>query len=195
MMLIDSLVDNVQSHSHLVLLIASLFIGEEAMVFFAFIAGEGFLSFWQVFIYSIIGIIIADSIIFWLGSAHVVDFLKKRVNVGRYKKAINFIHRTAGKSQILSLTLSKFVYGSRIVTIFYFSSRTTFKKFLLSDIIAIFIWSAIMLPLAWLAGKGLSLSFHAVRHFEKVMSVILLFVVIMYVINKFVRLWLVRKST
>ncbi|MBX4212249.1 VTT domain-containing protein [Candidatus Pacearchaeota archaeon] len=195
MAFIDYLVSNVQSHSHLVSLVASIFIGEEAMLFLAFLAGEGIIPLWQVFFYSIVGIAFADSIIFWLGRAHLVDFLKRKVNVDRYKKAINFIHKTAGKSEVLSLTLSKFVYGSRMVTIFYFSSKKhSFRRFLLSDIISLAVWSGIMVSLAWLAGKGLSISFHAVKHIEKVVTIIFLFLVVLYIINKFFRMWLAHKS-
>ena len=53
------------------------------------------------------------------------------------------------------LLYTKFLYGTRLITILHLSSRKiSFRSFFLFNIISAVIWLFVVIPLGWLAGMG-----------------------------------------
>ncbi|MFH1525865.1 MAG: hypothetical protein ABIG69_04300, partial [Bacteroidota bacterium] len=61
-----------------------------------------------------------------------------------YKKADNLIMKVSKKSTFLTILYSKFIYGTRIFTLVYLSSKKTkWQKFLVSELLALMVWMSI----------------------------------------------------
>jgi len=185
------------SNIHLIAFLISFIIGEEGILFLAFLSGGKVISFWAVFAYSIAGIIMMDAIVFYFGSHKTILSLRQRLRASEKARKLSlFIRETAGKNMLLSLMLTKFIYGSRVISIVYFSSSgAKFWKFLAFDFIAVFIWSCIMIPLGWLAGLNFGFSLQGVKSAERVISIGLIFFIILIIINKIIQNAIVRKES
>lgn len=157
-------------------------IGEELIIFLAFLSGQGIISFWIVLVYGLLAIICVDSFLFFLGRWKMLH--KIAINKTRYFKYNNFmesIKKITHNNVIVSLFLTKFVYGPRMLIIIYFGYQNMkYKKFFIKDTIALFLWAAIMVPLAWVAGLGLVESFSVVKNIERVVAIAIVFIVAIY---------------
>ncbi|GEM_PF-6153151 len=97
---------------------------------------------------------------------------------------INSISR---KKMFLILLASKFIYGSRLITIFYISKKEkSLKKLILYNTLAIIVWILIIAPLIWVIGKSVFVSFDVLRDFRKTIGLAVLFAIAIYVLNRVV---------
>ena len=71
------------------------------------------------------------------------------------KKIILAIEKLSSNKTFLMLLYTKFLYGTRLITILHLSSRKiSFRSFFLFNIISAVIWLFVVIPLGWLAGMG-----------------------------------------
>lgn len=170
--LLAQLIQYVEEYPQLISVLCS-FLGHEAVLILAFLAGEGLLKFWTIFIFSLIGFTFIDIFYFFVAKIPPFVRLAKKIKFLRQgHKDQKFIEKFASKKLIILLPLTKFVYGTRMISIFYVSLKgTKFKKFFTYDVIATLIWVGVMLPLGYWAGQGLVASMDAVQNIEKIVSV------------------------
>lgn len=72
--------------------------------------------------------------------------------------------------------------------------KISYKKFLVDDVIAVGFWAIIMIPLAMLAGKGFAGGMHIAQNFERIAGIGILFIIVLYLINKLILDELLIKS-
>jgi len=58
------------------------------------------------------------------------------------------------------------------------------SKFLIYNTLSLIIWSILMVPLAWLAGRGFSTLLHVATRLEKIVALAILFVLIIIFIER-----------
>ena len=164
------------------------FFAEEILVFLGFLSGHHLISFWSVLFYGILGILVLDSSVFAFGRTLIFRRLLRSRNLIRKKrKKIAWIKKVTHQNIFLSLLLTKFIYGPRMLIVAYYAlGGMSYKKFLSKDILAVLLWSAIMMPLAWMAGRGILSSFNVVKHIETTLMVAALFVIVFFVLERFV---------
>ncbi len=84
--------------------------------------------------------------------------------------------------------VSKFVFGARILIIFYVAKKEkSFRKYLLFEVLAVVIWFIIMIPLGWLVGRGFVQILSYAKGLEKALALIFVIIIIYYIINKVFR--------
>jgi membrane protein DedA with SNARE-associated domain len=176
----------VQYHPYLITFIVS-FISEELLVFLAILSGRGILSLWIVYIVGILAVMIFDSIIFAVGRSKIGKYIEDRFfSEKAMDKKIKFAHK---KRALVYLIITKFVWGTRIASIFYYSVKgMKYKKFAIYNFISLLIWSSIMLPAGWLAGRGFDLLLRVIKGTEKLLAVILIAILMIYTLH-----WLIKK--
>ena len=171
-------------------------IGEEAVLFLAFLSGsEHIIPIWIIFISSIVGIILMDHLWYFIGKYELIqNFWNSKKIEDKYYHFSNSVKGLISGKYLAKLIISKFIYGTRIVTLTYTSSKISYKKYLLYDSAAVLIWTSIMVPLAWLAGRGLFISFRFIKGFEKSLAFALLFVIFFFIISKIISNKLLGKN-
>ena len=106
----------------------------------------------------------------------------------RNKTLFKFVKHIEKRNYFWTLFISKFVYGTRILSIIYVAHReSNIIKFIKNNLLATALWITVIIPIGFLAGKGFSELFLFLRGFEK----ILLIVIIVFVILKLLRDWVV----
>lgn len=164
------------------------FISEELILFLAILAAEEKKLFWTITFFSFMGVVFHDALICLLGRTKVFGRFAKRMELKENNKGlVQFLEKMGGGHYLLPLALSKFIYGTRIALIFYVSNKYhKFSKFFFVNTIALLVWFIVMMPLAWLAGRGFSELIHYARGLEKLLAIAFFSVVFLYLARKLI---------
>ncbi len=180
-----------------VLIVSGFIGGEEVIISSVFLSVMGLFPLWWVIVFVTMGEFVSDITIFALGKTKSLNRFKKSKRLtGAYEKADKFITRISKESTFLTILYSKFIYGVRIFTLLYLSSkRTAWKRFLVADILVMSVWFPIVIAISWFAGisaKQLSLLF---KHIEITILLLVILIIAIIVVRKQVQTrWLKRQK-
>jgi membrane protein DedA with SNARE-associated domain len=174
----------ITSHPYIAAIIAS--INEEFLVFLSILSGRGLIDFWIVFSVGIIMLLFWDSLIFLLGKSRFGVYIENKFfPVKEMDKRMNFVDK---KRHLFYLILTKFVYGTRMASSFYYSIKgMKYKKFLLYDFISLAIWGSILLSAGYLAGKGFGRLLSFTKGFSKLFLIIVITIAVVYLLDKLMK--------
>ncbi|PIN93698.1 hypothetical protein COU54_02185 [Candidatus Pacearchaeota archaeon CG10_big_fil_rev_8_21_14_0_10_31_24] len=181
-------------HPTLISFLAGI-ISEDVLTFVAIMYGGINYPLMWVMIFGFLGVLAQDYFFFFLRKMPMFSkFISNILSSKKKKKKIKFIEDLSGSKLLLSLIISKFIYGTRIPMILLAGHKTkTFWKFSKIDIPALIIWTGIMVPIAWFAGRGFSKALSLIRGFEKLMGFILIFFLVAYLGRYFVKKYFKNK--
>lgn len=196
MELMQEIIQSIKIHPALICLLAGI-MGEDYVFLMAILSGSGFISMGSVVTFGLLGILFHDTCLYWIfrkyhGTKINQRFEKKAAKRGIDKWLISWMHR---KNYLIPLMVSKFIFGARILTVYYVTKKNyRFKKFLSFDIVAILFWFVIMVPLGWMAGRGFVRLLTFIRGLEKVIAIVFIIAFIYYFINKYFKRFLGKKE-
>lgn len=122
----------------------------------------------------------ADSVYFFIGK---LKFFSRIRFLQKLKSSHFSLKEKIDKNPFTALIISKFIYGTRIASCFYFGfKQTRYNKFVFYDAVAIAIWESIFLTLGFLTGKGISATLYGARTIEKFFLIAFLLLIIYYLI-------------
>jgi membrane protein DedA with SNARE-associated domain len=145
------------THAYLISFIAIILWGDISVLAVSFLAAQGFISVWIVAIIAVVATFVADSLWFLLSVSGIMDRMPIwKPFHGTYLRLERRIEKISRHNDLIMLLLSKFVYGTRIVTIAYLahSKKIKYLKFIEHDMISSILWLVFLIPIGWLAGKG-----------------------------------------
>jgi membrane protein DedA with SNARE-associated domain len=161
-------------------------LGEEVLLFLAFLSVHMKLSIWVVLPFGFLGILAFDSIWFALNRTRFAGWIKEKIpwlSGGVIVERI--IDRFGGKYRITTMILSKFIFSVRIPLIMYLSNtKMKYKSFIIRDILAVGVWAVIMIPLVMLAGRGFVGGMQAAENLGRIIGIAILFIAVLYLINR-----------
>ncbi|VVB78327.1 SNARE associated Golgi protein [uncultured archaeon] len=174
-----------QTHPYIITFLVAL-VSEEMLVFFAILSGRGIINFWIVFSVGVFAVLIFDSVVFIIGKSKFGKYIETRFfPENKMDQKIKLIHK---KRSLVYLIITKFVWGTRIPSIFYYSvSGMRYKKFILYDFISLIIWGSLMLTSGWLAGRGFAELLKIMRGSERLLAMILVGALIIYLIHLLIK--------
>ncbi len=170
--------------------LGAFFFGESVIIAAAFLASHGLWPVWEIFLLAFFGTIISDSAWF-SGTFGLTKLINKKTNdENRVKTAIKSIQKlTKGKS-FLSLLFIKFLYGTRIITIFYLATqKLSFGKFLLFNSLGTIIWLVVIIFIGWSLGQGTKFIAIDLNHID----IVILVIVVVIIIFKYFIKWITKK--
>lgn len=188
MALEEVLLGNLGGAPLVIIVVLAALIGSEAVLFFTFIAGAGNInvSFWVIYVSTFITILIADGVYYLIGrSKFIRNLTPKILKKKKYFKVLNEINDLTKRNLLIIHIFSKFIYGFRHMMNIYFGYyKIPYKEYLKKDIIALFFFFSIMLPLAWFAGEGAYISFGNVKKLEFYIGAAFCFAVLFFIFGK-----------
>jgi len=176
-------------------LLIGIFTGEEVILILAFLSSQGVLPLWIVFVFVPIGTFITDIFFFFIGKTKLINKIKdwKHFSKG-YSKTDKFVGKLTKEKHILALFYTKFIYGTRIVTLIFLGLRgTKYSQFFKYNIIITILWAMIVIPLGYLAGKGYIIILNIFRSVELGLLFLLIFIILFFLIKKWISTKLVKK--
>jgi membrane protein DedA with SNARE-associated domain len=170
-------------------------LSEELVVFLAILSGRHILPLWIVFVFGPMGALFFNSLCFFSGKSKfgkgLNDYLSRNKKHIPGEEDLEHINK---KRHIFYLTASKFVWGTRTASAVYYGMKgMDFKKFLLYDGIAIYIWALVMVPAGWLAGNGFNYLLRLTRGLERFLAIVLISVVVIFIIYKLIRVIIIKE--
>ena len=162
-------------------------VGEEFVLFLAILAGNGEMPLISVIIGGVLGMLFIGQIYFFIGRSKFISQLDKNGSISKMTNFLpQFIKKFGEKNIILEIFITKFIYGTRAASIILLGTKTPYRKFLISDIIATIGWAVIMIPLAWLSGRGIQIFLKITKGLEKFFFIGLLLIVIYFLSIKLI---------
>lgn len=181
----DVIINYLQAYQLPAIFAGSFFFGETVVISAAFLAGQKLWSVYNVFWLCFLGTIISDSMWFFLGKKFEQKIDKHEKHGSRYKKVIAKINRIVGDRIFLALLFIKFLYGTRILTIFYITTRkVSFWKFTIFNSIGTTIWLVVIIGAGYLAGKGTANYLGSLSQIKYVALALVIFILLFRVIDK-----------
>ena len=168
---------------NLSLFFGSFLVGEVSVIGASFLAGQGKIPLIQIFIASLAGTFTFDILIFsiarWFRS-----FPGFQAYHRKHSEAFETATVITGKNPLLILLYSKFLHGTRTISLALLADREiSFPKFLLADIGGTLIWLVTSMAIGYFAGKGV----HGLRMFERRIEFILTGVFLLIVAIRVIR--------
>lgn len=165
--------------------------GEETVVLISMLSAKGVIPFWVVLSTTIVGTILSDSVWYYLARTRVWQkFIVSKYFAGSYAKIATIVNLVTRGSHFRALLYTKFLYGTRIITIMYLSrEHLSFKQFSAYNSVVTVIWATVVCTTGWLAGKGLVVLAGYVTDVQIIITLGVAFLIIFY----FVRIWINKR--
>lgn len=129
----------------------------------AFLVGRGLWSVQELFFFSFIGTIMVD--LFWFLLARLGKEWKFLNQFFQKDSKIKKFAQKFSKHEATLLLMTKFIYGTRVISVFYLSLdglRTL--RFLILNILVTIPWLTLIIAMGWLAGRGSVFFGNILRH-------------------------------
>lgn len=171
-------------------------LNEEAVLFLIILAGQGDASFWAVAFFGFLGMMFHDTLFFFLGRSNLIKRLGERLGKSpSNQRLMYFVEKIGRKNTFLMLTIARFLYGIRSSIVVYVGHKDPrFFRFTVLNSLAISIWCAVMMPVAWLAGRGFSRLFMIFRGAEKIIGLVLITALIIYFVQLIIKKYILKRK-
>lgn len=143
------------------ILFGAFFLGEIAILLAFILSTQGVFLYETVFLFSILGVLAAD--IFWYtvgATFYSIQAKNKNQKERFFHKKFALValslEKIVGKNIFLSLLFIKFLYGIRLVTLFYLGFRKTpLHLFIPFSMLGTLIFLLVLFAISWGVGQGL----------------------------------------
>jgi membrane protein DedA with SNARE-associated domain len=143
-----------------IILISCAIWGDGSYIFFVILAYESGINLLWVFTAAYMGSLLGDFIWFFIGLKFIGKRLKKDKNLQIYLYVGEFFERFFKNKDFLAILLTKFLYGTRIITTIYMANKKLrFLRFLLYDLIANLWWVVLIGAIGWLFALGVETAY------------------------------------
>lgn len=180
----DTIIHYLQMYQLPAIFAGSFFFGETVVISAAFLAGQHFWSVYNVFWICFLGTVVSDTLWFILGRKFTTKIEQHEKHGSRYRKVVAKINKYVGNRIFLALLFIKFLYGTRILTIFYISARkVSFWKFTFFNSLGTIIWLVVIIGAGYLAGKGTATYLGSLTDIKYVAVALVAFILLFRVID------------
>lgn len=173
----------------LLALLGSVFGADVAILSLAFLSGTGVMPFWIILIFSILGFTLVDTFWYFTGKYKILSY-NPILNFSI--KSEKYIQKISKGKNIFLLAYSKFVYGTRILTIIYISNKVPSGKFLLYNSIFDTILVSFLVIAGFYSGKGIGNFVNVFESFQSITLVVFSLILLIIVINTVMKFILER---
>lgn len=178
----------ISQYGYLALFFGCIAEGETFTLLGGVAAHEGLLHYGWVVVVAMLGGILGDTALFFLGRYYGDTILKR---FKKHQMQIAKANRLIRKRPVLFVIGVRFMYGLRIVgPIIIGASRLKPHKFMLLNVIGAVLWALIFVSLGYVGGQVIAPWLHALdRHLKQIFWVVLILVLVWGV-----RIWFRRRS-
>ena len=182
----------ITQYGYLALLIGCIAEGETFTLLGGVAAHEGLLHFSGVVLAAMIGGIIGDQLLFWLGRRYGTRILRR---FSKHQETIGKAKRLIQKHPNWFVIGSRFMYGFRIVgPIIIGTSRVKPLRFFILNVIGAALWALIFVTLGYFAGEIITPWLHKLDQHVKPLLWLVAAIVFGIVLRYLIRHWNRRRA-
>ena len=183
MSVIDFIYLGIESHPWISVFLATFFLGDEMVYLFGFLSGHGILKLWVVFVFAILGNGLCD--VFWFSVARFKIFSKIKskliAKAGKDEEETELLIKKEKHHKLFwLLVMSKFLYGTRLLMIFYAAKKEkNFKKLIFINSLAVISWVTVIGSSLWFVGKWTQISLESVSSVNRLAGLVVLIAILL----------------
>lgn len=182
----------ITQYGYLALLIGCIAEGETCTLLGGVAAHEGLLHFSGVVLAAMVGGIIGDQLLFWLGRRYGTRILRR---FSKHQETIGKAKRLIQKHPSLFVIGVRFMYGFRIVgPIIIGTSRLKPLRFFILNVIGAALWALIFVSLGYFAGQIVAPWLHKIDQHLKPLLWLAAAVIFGIVLRYIIRHWNHRRA-
>lgn len=161
-------------HKSWIVFVGTFFLGESVVLAASALAAHGSWSVIAVAGWAFAGTVASDTA--WFRTARSgLGRWSSGPRAERLNRATDRLDRMTGARPHRALTFVKFIYGTRVASIAYMAVREVpLRTFVAFDSIGTAVWLAVMIPVGWMMGVGLSSLGADLRRFEWILLAMVL---------------------
>lgn len=170
--------------------------GELGVIAAAFLFVKDFTGFSIIVILSALGMIIADSIWFFIARSRFFGKFKnwRRISA-QYKNLERNIEKLSHDRDILIISLAKLLAGTRILIVLYISGRKiNFKKYIVYNSIVNFLWAIILIFIGLATARGFNSIIAVFRDVQLAITFLIAVFLLFYILQKWISKKLMRRQ-
>ncbi len=157
----------------------TFFLAESIVLASSFLAAQGFWSIKTVFVFSLLGTVSCDFFWYFWGLRFLKITHQWNTCLNIYDKIAFFADKVTRRSAFLMFLLMKFLYGTRFLMVIYLGAqKMRFLKFVVYDLIVTCIWLLVVIPIGWLAGRGMYSFFLIYKNLNYVFIALIILIII-----------------
>lgn len=190
-MIIENLIILFKGYGFLISFLGGLIGGESVMISLSFFWATGYLKLFDILIFALLGAILCDIIIFYIGGTKYISriIISKKVSF-IYIKIDKFIEETIHRNVFLLLLITRFIYLASPVAIAYLGTKKIkFRVFIISDLIVTLIWIVPMMAIGYSLGKGFSFAYSFFQNIYISLSLLIIIIILLTIFRK----WITKK--
>src|SRR3989344_5511325 len=195
MNLVDILILILGEHPIWISFFGGIFGGEATIITLSFLSVQGYLPLWTIIIFSTLGLIISDFVLFMVGRFHFIKNIKQLEKHSKtFKKIDKIIIKWGGNNTFMVLLYTKFIYGTSIPTLIYLGMKNTpYHKFLIYNIIVNLVFMSIFMGFGILGGNSFTYLYELFNDVRFAIFGLIVFIVFFILIKKWISTKLIRK--
>jgi membrane protein DedA with SNARE-associated domain len=170
--------------------VAVIIWGDISVLAISFLSAQGYLPIVSVVLIAFTATFVADSLWYLLSISKLMDKIPIwKPFHGTYLRLEKRIYSVSRHNDLIMLLLSKFIYGTRVVTIAYLahSKKIGYAKFIEHDMISSGLWLVFLIPVGWLAGRGFWWVYNVMDSLRLAITFIVIAIVAFVIFEKWVK--------
>lgn len=181
---------------YIIIFFVAGFFGEFGIIALGFLSAQGVLPLFPFLALSFLGVFFSNAFWFLLGRTAFFDkIISHRYTHKTISTIAQAVSRSSRGNHFLSFFIIKFMTGIRVLFIMYMSrTGMELKKFMYYDIVAVFVWLAVVVPIGFISGLGFSYLAKVFENLYSAVGFVLLFLVSMFVVQTWFKKTLTEES-
>jgi membrane protein DedA with SNARE-associated domain len=194
--IVEYILSLISSYGGLASFLGGFFAGEEVIMTLSFLSANGIIPIWKVFLFSFLGIVLCDTFFYALGRMKIVQNISSFKRFASLSKKYKSLILKLNKKGTLNLLFTtKFIFGTRILTLLYLGfRRTKLLEFFISDLIVGLFWMVIVVSLGWFSGSSFYLILNIFKNVQVALLVIVLLILTFVGLKKWISTKILKKQ-
>lgn len=178
------------SYQSWIILAGTFVFGDSVVLAASGLAAHGQWSVGSVILWSFLGTLISDTLWFKLADRTLQKIVSDPAREASFVRMTDRMDRWVGESPHRGLLFVKLLWGTRTLSIVYMASReVSTRTFILFDAVGTLLWLAVLVPVGFLAGRGVANLSADLTRLEYALPILL----VLWIVLKRGRTWILNR--
>ena len=173
-----------------------LFGGEATIIALSFLSINGLIPIWTILVFSTLGLVISDFVLFMIGRLDFVHNIKQLEKHYKTFKKIDFMIIKWSRNKIFLVILyTKFIYGASIPALIYLGiKKSPISKFLFYNILINVLFVSLLISLGVFGGSSFKYIIEVFKDIKLAILMLIIFIIFIIIFNKWINKKLIKNQ-
>ena len=196
MLLVEKLLTIFSDYPEIISFFGGLFGGEATIITLSFLAINGLMPIWTILVFSTLGLIISDFVLFMIGRLDFVRNIKQlEKHYKTFKKIDSIIIKWSRNKIFLVIFYTKFIYGASIPALIYLGiKKSSISKFLFCNVLVNVLFVSLLISLGIFGGSSFKYIINVFRDIKLAVLMLIIFIIFIIMFNKWINKKLIQNQ-